>query len=138
MISKELLELLNNAIARELQVCIQYMWQSIEARGIKGAMAKDVFRKTAMAEMKHAEQIAKRLHFLGGDPTTEPSEVTVGESLEEMLREDVRSEKEAVEMYRDIIDRAEKEGDVSTRKLFEDILAEEETHLDDFQSMLEE
>lgn len=130
--------MMNAAIARELQVSIQYMWQNVEARGVKGTIARETIRKIAITEMQHAEDIADRLVFLGGRPTTQPSKVTVGDDLEEMLREDVKSEEEAIDMYNQIIELAEQEGDVVTRKLFENILIDEEKHLDDFQTMLEE
>jgi len=138
MAGERLKELLNKAIARELQVSIQYMWQNVEAKGIKGAMVRDIFRKTAITEMQHAEAIADRLVFLGGKPTTEPSTIRVGDSLEEMLREDVKAEEEAVEMYKEIIALADEEGDIVTRRLFENILIDEEKHLDEFRTLLEE
>jgi bacterioferritin (cytochrome b1) len=55
MASKELLELLNKAIAREIQVSIQYMWQHVQWRGVKAFSVKDELRKIAVTEMKHAE-----------------------------------------------------------------------------------
>lgn len=138
MAGERLKELLNKAIARELQVSIQYMWQNVEAKGIKGAMVRDIFRKTAITEMQHAKAIADRLVFLGGKPTTEPSTIRVGDTLEEMLREDVKAEEEAVEMYKEIIALADEEGDIVTRRLFENILIDEEKHLDEFRTLLEE
>ena len=66
LVSAKLLDFLNKAIARELQVSIQYMWQHVQVTGLDGATVKDVFRKTAIAEMKHAERLAERLDYLNG------------------------------------------------------------------------
>ncbi len=138
MVSGELIKKLEEAIAREMQVSIQYMWQHVLARGVKGKYAGDAMRMIALVEMTHAERIAERLAFLGGKPPVEPAPVTVGGSIKEMLEIDVQAEKEAIEMYREIIQLAEKEGDYVTRRLFEDILIDEENHLDQFQNLLEE
>jgi bacterioferritin len=70
--SKKLLELMNQGIARELQVSIQYMWQHVTVSGIKGAMVEDIFKEIAITEMKHAEEIAERLAYLDGAPTIKP------------------------------------------------------------------
>ncbi len=137
MASEELKEMLNRAIAREMQVSIQYMWQHIEAKGILGEAASPILRQIALQEMLHAEQIAERLSYLGGKPTTEPAKVVVGDSLKEMLELDIAAEEEAIEMYKEIIRRAEQEQDVVTRKLFENILIDEERHHDTFLRMRE-
>ncbi len=138
MTGNKLMEMLNLAVARELQVSIQYMWQNVEAKGIRGVMVRDIFRKTAITEMLHAETIADRLVFLGSRPTTKPDMITVGENLDEMLSEDIKSEEEAVKMYRKLIVLADSEEDIVTRKLFENILVDEEKHLDDFRTLLGE
>ena len=78
MVSKELLEMLNKGIARELQVSIQYMWQHVMAKGIEGAVVENTFRQIAIAEMKHAEILAERLVFLDGVPTLNPDTVHIG------------------------------------------------------------
>jgi len=134
--SKKLLELLNKGIARELQVAIQYMWQHVTVTGIKGAMVEDVFKEIAITEMKHAEEIAERLAYLNGIPTVKPDPIFVGSSLEEMLRLDEKAEEEAITLYKTTIKVANDEGDSTTRRLFERILAEEEEHIDTFSKLL--
>lgn len=136
--SAELKELLNKAIAREIQVSVQYMWQHVEVVGVKGVAVQGKFKETAIAEMKHAEKIAERLWYLGGTPTTKPSPIEVGKSLKEFLELDVKAEVEAIEMYRQIIEMAQKEGDVTTAHMFREILEDEEEHHDLFTTMLEE
>jgi len=129
--------MLNQAIARELQVSIQYMWQHVQWRGVKGYAVSDEFKKIAIAEMKHAEKIAERLWYLGGKPTTKPDPINVGDELKEMITFDVKAEEEAITMYKQIMDIAQKEGDVATREIFEEIEEEEEEHHDFFTSLLE-
>jgi bacterioferritin len=136
MASKKLMELLNKGIARELQVSIQYMWQHVLAKGVESVAVEDVFREIAITEMKHAEVIAERLAYLDGTPTTKPNPVFVGDSLKEMLQTDVKAEEEAIALYKQTIKVADKEGDSTTRRLFEEILAEEEEHHDTFTKLL--
>lgn len=88
--------------------------------------------------MKHAEAIAERLNYLGGKPTTKPEPINVGNNLKEMLEQNKKDEEGAIQLYKTIIDKARKEGDEVTRKLFRGILADEEEHHDIFTSLLEE
>ena len=136
MVSKKLLDLMNNGIARELKVSIQYMWQHILVTGIQGAVVEGIFKEIAIIEMKHAEEIAERLAYLGGNPTIKPDPIVVGTSLVEMLKLDEKAEEEAITLYKQTIKVAKDEGDSSTRRLFEKILAEEEEHIDTFGKLL--
>jgi bacterioferritin len=137
-VSNDLKEMLNMAIARELQVSVQYMWQHVEVRGVKGVAVQGKFQEVAIAEMKHAERIAERLWYLGGTPTTKPAPIEVGKSLKEFLELDTKAEVEAIEMYKKIVEMAQKEGDIATAHMFREILEDEEEHHDLFTTMLEE
>ena len=138
MASKKLLDMLNDAIAGELQVSLQYMWQHVEWKGTKHFAVKDEFEKIGVEEMKHAEAIAERLFYLGGMPTTKPEPITVGTSLKEMVTADKKVEEKTIKMYKEIIALAAKEGDLTTAHLFTEILEDEEQHHDTFQSLLED
>lgn len=138
MASKELLDRLNDAIAREIQVSIQYMWQHVMIRGINAESVGGIFKKIAIVEMKHAEEIAERLDYLGGVPTTKPTPIEIGKTAKEMLEINKKAEEEAIALYKGIIALAEKEGDYTTAKLFKDILTEEEEHHNQFSTLLEE
>lgn len=138
-ISDKLKAMLQDAIGRELQVSIQYMWQHVVWRGVKGYAVKDAFEEIAIAEMKHAEKIAERLFYLSDEyPTIKPTPINVGNNLREMLQQDIRDEEGGINLYRDIIKTAESEGDVTTAEIFRDILEEEEDHHDTFTTLLEE
>jgi bacterioferritin len=136
MVSKELLELLNKALAHELQVSIQYMWQHVSVTGIQGAVVENLFRETAISAMKHAEELAERLVYLNGVPTTKPNPVFVRTNLEEMLSENIRDEEEAILLYKEAIQLAGKEGDFGTKRLLEDILSHEEKQHSKFAKLL--
>jgi len=138
MASKELLNLLNNAIAREIQVAIQYMWQHVQWIGVKGFAVHDELKQIAITEMKHAEAIAERLFYLGAIPTTKPDPINVGKNLKEMIAQDVKDEANAIKLYKTIIAKARREKDETTAFLFEGILKDEEEHHDTFTTLIEE
>ena len=137
-VSKGLLEMLNKAIAREIQVSIQYMWQHVEWIGVKGFAVQDEFKSIGITEMKHAEAIAERLFYLGETPTTKPDPINVGKTLREMLVQDIKDELNAIKMYKDIVEMARKEKDETTMFLFLNILKDEEDHHDTFTTLLEQ
>jgi bacterioferritin len=134
--SSKLTEMLNKAIAREIQVSVQYMWQHVMAKGLESAEIADVFEEVAITEMKHAEKIAERLFYFDVVPTTKPDPIKVGGTVREMLGFDAKAEEEAIDLYKEIIKLAASEGDTTTRLLFEQILSEEEEHHDTFTTLL--
>ena len=95
-------------------------------------------KKVAITETRHAEAIAERVVQLGGEPTTHPAPITLGETVEEMLELDREQERGAIELYRRIIQAAEQAGDEATQSLFQHILADEEKHHQTFASLLQE
>jgi bacterioferritin len=134
--SSTLTDLMQKAIAREIQVSVQYMWQHVMAKGLESAELADVFEDVAIVEMKHAEKIAERIFYFDAVPTTKPDPIKVGGSMKEMLENDARAEEEAIELYKQIIKQAAAENDTTTRLLFEQILSEEEDHHDTFTTLL--
>jgi bacterioferritin len=137
-VSKELLDMLNKAIAAEMQVSIQYMWQHVQWSGVKGFAVKDELENIAKQEMKHAEMIAERLFYLGGTPTTKPDPIFVRENLKDMIEQDVKDEENAIKLYKTIIEKARKENDETTNRLFREIMQQEEDHHDTFTTLDEE
>jgi len=135
--SEKLKEMLNGAIAREIQVSVQYMWQHVQWMGVDHFAVSDKFKEIAVEEMKHAEKIAERLWYLGGVPTTKPATISVGKTLWEMVDNDIKAEEEAMEMYKKIEELADSEKDPTTRFIFESILEQEEDHHDFFTSLKE-
>jgi bacterioferritin len=114
------------------------MWQHVLATGIQGVAVKDIFKEIAITEMKHAESLAEKLAQLGGTPTIKPDPIFVGNSLKEMIENNVKAEEEALDLYKQTIKVADQEGEITTRRLVANILSEEEDHLDTFTNLLEE
>ena len=137
-VSAQLKKKLNEAVSRELQVSIQYMWQHVQVVGVKGVAVQGKFKEVGIAEMKHAEKIAERLWYLGETPTPLPAPIMVGNNLKEFLELDTRAEEEGIKLYKEIVETAMNEGDVTTAHMFREILEEEEEHHDLFTTMLEE
>jgi len=88
--------------------------------------------------MRAHEAIAERLFYLGGTPTTKPTEIVVGKTLKEMIQRDIKDEENAVNLYKEIIAKARKEKANTAAHLFEEILEDEEEHNDLFTTLAEE
>ena len=129
MADQKLIEALNKARARELGAIVQYMGHHYTATGLSSPELVDQFKDVAVEEMKHAERLGERIDYLGGEPTTKPTTIRTGGDLKKMLKDNLAIENEAVTMYRDIIKLAAKLGDSTTRLMMEEILAEEEDHV---------
>jgi bacterioferritin len=131
-----LLDILNQSIAREIAVTIQYMWHHVTAIGLESAEVEEIFKKVAIEEMKHAEKFAERLDYLGGVPTTKPSPIVTGGSVEKMLKDNLKAEEEAITLYKKAIQICIENNDPVSRLLYEEILSDEEDHHNTFGTLL--
>jgi bacterioferritin len=93
-------------------------------------------KKIAITEMRHAEAIAERVVLLGGEPTTQPAAITIGDSARQMLEIDRAAEEAAIDLYTRIIGVARGASDEVTTRLFEKILADEQKHRRVFADLL--
>ena len=135
MSQSELVELLREAVAREMQVSIQYMWQHVLWRYPIDTNVRSELKRIAIVEMKHAEKIAERLIELGHTPPTDPSPVCIGASPEEIADINIDAEQGAIQLYTRILDLARQLNDYKTHELFQQVLKEEEEHLRFFQQL---
>ena len=126
--SEKLTDLLQRAIAGEMQAAIQYMWQHVVMVGLESESVGPALRGIAMAEMKHAEQIAERLNYLGGIPTTKPNPIYVGGTIPAMLAVDVTAEEDTIALYMDVIAQAKEDDDHETALMFREIILDEQGH----------
>jgi len=136
-VSDSLRKMLNDAIAKEIAVSIQYLWQHVQVIGVKTVTIQDQFKQAAITEMIHAEKIAERLWYLEGTPTTQPAPIKGGESLKEFLELNAKAEEKTILLYKKVVEQALKEGDITSSFLFKEILEDEEEHHDLFTTMLE-
>jgi len=134
---EKVIEMLNTARARELHAISQYMVQHYELEDADFGKLAGKVKEIGIAEMKHAEKLAERILFLGGSPTTTPdAEAKKGLEIAEMLKVDIELEQAAVDMYNDFANKCANEGDNVSKAIFEELLADEEGHVDDFQNIL--
>ena len=122
--TNDILELLDEAIEKELAASIQFMWQYVIVERMENRDLKDTFRDHALDSMKRAMKIGERLFRLGGDLTTTPAQINIGGTLREMIELDLKSVNEAMKTYHKIIDIAAKEKDTLTFSMCEEVLAE--------------
>ncbi|MDP3973202.1 MAG: ferritin-like domain-containing protein [Candidatus Daviesbacteria bacterium] len=136
MSNEKIIEALNEDRAAELAAIIQYMGHHYEAEGMESPKIIDIFKSTAIDEMKHAESLAERIVYLGGVPTKVPDAIKKGGDLKKMINDDLDSERVAIERYKRHIVLAHESGDPTTRLMLEEILSDEEGHADTWMTIL--
>ncbi|MBI4321713.1 MAG: bacterioferritin [Chloroflexi bacterium] len=133
--NQKVIDLLNEARARELGAISQYMTQHYELEDTQFGKLAERLKAIGVEEMRHAEALAERILFLGGLPVTKPSgETKRKEEIPALLRTDIGLEQEAVAMYNRSAGICAQEGDNVSRNLFEKLAKEEEEHLDEFEN----
>jgi bacterioferritin len=138
------IDLLNQALATELVCVLRYKRHYYMATGIHAQSVAAEFLEHANEEQGHADLIAERITQLDGEPDFDPrglatrshSEYVEGASLLEMIQEDLVAERVAIESYSEMI-RYIGDGDSTTRRMLEGILAVEEEHADDLKTLIE-
>ena len=136
------LKLLDEALATELVCSLRYKRHYFTAHGLASLSVAEEFLEHAREEEQHADRFAARICELGGSPNFSPhglaershAEYVEGNSLMDMIREDLVAERIAIESYREIITYLGND-DPTTRRLFEDVLAVEEEHAEDLASL---
>jgi bacterioferritin len=139
------LKILNEALATELVCVLRYRRHYFMAEGLLAEAIKKEFLIHAKEEQEHADKIAERIVQLGGEPNFNPdglstrshSEYREGDTLEAMIKEDLIAERVAIESYMEMIAYL-KDGDHTTRRMLEHILAVEEEHAEELSSMLKD
>jgi len=130
------IDLLNQARARELTAIIQYMAQHYELEDQDFGKLAGKLKETGIAELKHAEKLAERILFLNGGPTSKPDGLAKkGQQITEMLNTDIGLEAAAVKMWNEAAITCAAEKDQISKQLFEELLKDEEGHLDMFENI---
>jgi bacterioferritin len=135
----KVIETLNALLADELAAINQYMVHSEMCDDWGYGRLHEAIEKRAVDEMRHAEKLIGRILFLDGKPiVSEPSPITIGADVEAQLRNDLAAELGAVTAYNEGIRLAVEVGDNGTRELLEEILADEEDHIDWLEAQLDQ
>jgi bacterioferritin len=130
---KKSIELLNKAIAEEMTALQQYMYFHFHCDDKDLDMLASLFRRNAIQEMVHTEKFAERILFLKGEVELKSSQdVQKINEPEEMLKLAIKLEEDTIKMYNKFAKECAENGDSVTKKLFEDIIQEEENHYDSF------
>jgi len=137
-------KLLNEALATEIICVLRYKRHYFMATGINAESVAAEFLQHANEEQGHADLIAQRIVQLGGEPNLDPdgltsrshAEYVEGNSLLDMIKEDLVAERIAIDSYREMINYVAND-DPTTRRMLEGILAMEEEHANDLVSLLE-
>lgn len=135
--------ILNEALATEIVCVLRYQHHYFMATGVHGRMAAEEFKEHADEEREHADRIAERIQQLGGKPDFNPKTLLErsvahyieGETLADMIREDLIAERVVIDVYRDMI-KYFGDNDPTTRIMIEDILGDEEEHASDLSDLL--
>jgi len=139
------IKLLNEALATEIVCVLRYKRHYFMASGIHAEGVAAEFLQHANEEQGHADQIGARIVQLGGAPNLNPdgltsrshAEYVEGETLIDMIKEDLVAERIAIDSYREMINYLAND-DPTTRRMLEEILAMEEEHADDLVNLLGE
>lgn len=141
---ENVINILNEALATEIVCVLRYKSHYFRAEGTHAELAAQEFLEHAEQEQQHADWLAERIVQLGGKPNFSPeglqsrshAEFVEGDTLREMIVEDLVAERIAIDSYREIAAYLG-EQDPTSRRIIEDILAQEEEHADDMAGLLE-
>lgn len=137
------IKVLNESLATEIVCVLRYQRHYYMSQGLEAKIAAEEFLQHATEEQGHVDEIARRIRQLNGEPNFSPegmlmrahSEYVEGQSLTEMLQEDLVAERIAIDSYSEII-RYLGDDDSTTRRMLEGILAKEEEHAEDLSGLL--
>ncbi len=138
-------KVLNDALATEIVCILRYKRHYFMAKGIHAGPVKAEFLEHAKDEERHADRIAERIVQLGGAPNFSPdglasrshSEYREGETVAQMLQEDLVAERIAIDSYREIAAYFAA-FDTTSRRMVEEIQKDEEDHADDLADLLDQ
>ena len=138
------IKLLNAALATEYVCVLRYYRHYFMAKGMLADSIKAEFLEHAQQEQAHAGKLAERIVQLGGEPDLNPDTLTTrshaeykeGSDLRDMVRENLVAERIAIDSYREMINFIG-DRDTTTKRILEEILAQEEEHADEFADLLD-
>jgi len=137
--NEKILKNLNELLAEELTAINQYMVESEMCEDWGYERLHEAIEQRAIAEMKHAEKLIGRLLFLEGTPVVSKlNKINIGASVDAQFKNDHEAERMAIQAYNEGIRLTVEVGDNGTRDLLEEILEDEEEHIDWIESQLDQ
>lgn len=137
--NEKIIEALNKTLTAELSAINQYFIHAEMDENWGYAKLHDFIKKQSIDEMKHAEIAMARILFLEGTPNMSPAlKINVGKNVEEMMKNDLALELEAVKMYNEFAKLSADAGDNGSRDLFVQFLKDEETHVDWLEAQIDQ
>jgi bacterioferritin len=133
---KQLIDLLNEDLAREYQAIIAYVVYSQVLKGAQYMNIAGELEVHAKQELDHAMKIAKQIDYLGGMPVVTPKPVKTSEKAEDMLRFDLANENETIRNYRVRVRQCEALGEYALAEQIREILVQEQEHQIDLATAL--
>jgi bacterioferritin len=133
---QQLIDLLNDDLAREYQAIIAYVVYSQKLKGAAYMAIAAELETHALEELQHALIIAKQIDYLGGQPAVTPKPVQVSQDNDEMLRADLNNENETVRQYRVRVRQSEALGEFAMAEQLRAILVQEQEHQIDLATAL--
>jgi len=135
----QIIATLNDLLSDELTAINQYMVHSEMCANWRYEHLHEAIEKRSIQEMKHAEKLIARILFLEGIPVVSNlKKISIGKDVATQLHNDMNAELDAVRAYNEGIQLAVESADNGTRELLEDILEDEEEHLDWLEAQLEQ
>ncbi len=136
--NEKLIKVLNDLLADELTAISQYMVHSEMCENWGYSALHKSVEGRAMTEMKHAEKLIARILFLEGIPRVDKlNPMAIGSDVPKQFENDLKSEMDAWKSYNDGIKVAEEVGDNPTKHLLEEIVRDEDAHIDDLETKLD-
>ncbi|MBI2939928.1 MAG: bacterioferritin [Chloroflexi bacterium] len=140
---EEVIGILNRALASEWSAFLQYWHHYFMASDLHSSALREMFKKQAAEEMEHARAIGERVQLLGGVPCTRPEDISsltptpvqYGHDLRSMLEADLIGERATIMFYCEVVRHCGND-DIVTRRMFEDLLEDEEEHADELLRLL--
>jgi bacterioferritin len=138
MTREQLIQRLNEDLAREYQAIIAYVVYSQALKGAQYMSIAGELEKHAAEELRHALTIAKHIDYLGGMPNATPRPVKLTDKAEEMLRADLQNENDTIRAYRERVRQCEALGEYAIAEDIREILRQEQEHQTDLATALGE
>lgn len=136
--NEKVIEYLNNALKHELTAVSQFWlhYRLLDDWGVQKLGEK--WRKESIEEMVHADKLIERIIFLEGHPNLQHLDpLRIGESIREVLEADLKAEYSARALYKEAREVCQQEGDYVSMNLFEELMADEEGHIDFIETQMD-